>query len=78
MRPFAFAGESGNFRWQAQIQTDGKRKHLGVYESKLEAARAYDEAATRMHGPDAQVQTHEPIARNPKPATRMRGPDAQF
>lgn len=35
-------------KWVAQIQLDGKTYNLGGFFSELEAARAYDEAATRF------------------------------
>jgi hypothetical protein len=42
-------------RWRAQINIKGKRILLGGYASEEEAARAYDAAARRYYGPDAQV-----------------------
>ena len=35
--------------WRAQIW-QGQRIHLGYYKTKEEAARAYDEAAKKLHG----------------------------
>jgi hypothetical protein len=37
-------------RWYGQIKQNGKMLHLGSYATKQEAARAYDEAAVRLHG----------------------------
>lgn len=36
--------------WRAYIVIDNKQKSLGVYESKLEAARAYNEGAKKYFG----------------------------
>lgn len=36
--------------WQASISVNGKRKHLGVFDTKEDAARAYNEAAKQHHG----------------------------
>lgn len=37
-------------KWQAQIQSDGTRKHLGLFGTPEAAAHAYDEAARELHG----------------------------
>lgn len=42
-------------KWQVQIRRDGRQKHLGVFPCMIEAARAYDEAALKMHGSFAQL-----------------------
>lgn len=36
-------------RWTAQIQTDGKTKHLGTYDSEDEARQAYLQAKSIYH-----------------------------
>lgn len=42
-------------RWRAMI-TAGKRRHyLGVFDSELDAAKAYNEAAVRLHGQFARL-----------------------
>lgn len=40
-------------KWYAQIRKDGKSYHLGMFKDDKDAARAYDEAALRMYGPEA-------------------------
>ncbi len=37
-------------KWKAQIQVDGKKRHLGYFDDKIEAAKAYDRAALELHG----------------------------
>ena len=53
--------ERGNWRrWVAQITANGgKPQHLGYFKTPEEAARAYDEAAVRLHGGFAQLNFKE-------------------
>ena len=37
-------------KWQAQIQVNGKRRHLGLFVDEIEAAKAYDRAALEAFG----------------------------
>lgn len=37
-------------KWAATIQAGGKRKHIGLFESEEDAAKAYDAAAQSLHG----------------------------
>ena len=42
-------------KWRARITIDGRRRHLGYYNSAEEAARAYDRAAIELHGEFANL-----------------------
>jgi hypothetical protein len=42
-------------KWQAEIQSNKKRKYLGVYCSEIQAAEAYDAAARMLNGEYAFV-----------------------
>lgn len=55
----AFKGVTRAFtkveRWTAQIGANGKHHYIGIYATEIEAARAYDEAAIRLHGEFART-----------------------
>lgn len=42
-------------KWQARIRANGPQMHLGLFESALAAARAYDVAALKYHGEFARL-----------------------
>lgn len=46
-------------RWQARIRVDGELLHLGLFKTKYEAAKAYNEAALRYHGRFANLNELE-------------------
>lgn len=42
-------------KWEAYIQINSRKKHLGRYNTKEEAAQAYNEAAIKYHGEFARL-----------------------
>lgn len=42
-------------KWQAYINVDGKRHRLGRFDNAADAARAYDEKASELHGAFART-----------------------
>lgn len=46
---------NGRLSWRARIRVDRKLIHIGRFATEEEAARAYDEAARRLHGEFARV-----------------------
>lgn len=49
-RPSSHRGVYWNCgRWLAQISTNGHRQHLGLFDDKEAAARAYDEEVKQVH-----------------------------
>jgi len=42
-------------KWAVRIMTDGKTINLGCYKDEVEAARAYDKAARKLHGQFASL-----------------------
>lgn len=49
-------------KWAAQIGFDGKNIYLGIYDTKEEAAKAYDDAAKMYHGEYACLNFKETIS----------------
>jgi len=44
-------------KWQVRLQKEGKRMHLGYYNTKEEAAKVYNEMAKKQHGQFAYLNT---------------------
>lgn len=45
----------GSKLWRAQITVDGRHRHIGLFGTDAEAARAYDEQASRIFGKSARL-----------------------
>jgi hypothetical protein len=55
--------DKSNNKWAAMCRDDdGKRRWLGHFTCEAEAARAYDMAASRWHGPFARLNFPEAAA----------------
>lgn len=48
-------------KWTAQITLGNKKKHLGCFESEVDAARTYDEAAKELYGKFAKLNFQEKV-----------------
>lgn len=50
-----------NKKWRASITFDGKRKYLGYFTDEIEAAEAYNKAASELFGEFAYINTFEEV-----------------
>lgn len=55
LQPYKGVQRKRGKRWLARITAGGERHHLGTFDTAEAAARAYDEAARRLHGDFACV-----------------------
>ena len=44
-------------RWLASIKLNSKRMHIGLYDSEIDAAKAYNQKATELFGEFANLNT---------------------
>jgi len=43
-------GRWGHGKWHCSIKEDGKKNNIGIFDDEVEAAKAYDKEACRIHG----------------------------
>jgi hypothetical protein len=46
-------------KWRARVKLNGKENHIGLFVDKIEAAKAYDELATKLFGKFARTNKDE-------------------
>jgi hypothetical protein len=55
----SFRKEHKYSKWRATIRVNGKSMELGCFVTEIEAAKAYNEAATKYHGEFANINNLE-------------------
>lgn len=61
--------------WRVYIQHKGKQISLGRFDTEVEAGRAYDEAAIRLHGDKAKLNFGRRITVKEEQIFRLVSPD---
>jgi hypothetical protein len=51
----------GKRHWAASITVDGEYRHLGVFDTEMEAAQARDDAAFALWGECAVLNISDPV-----------------
>lgn len=46
-------------KWRARVKFNRKENHIGLFKSKIEAARAYDKLAVKLFGEFARTNVDE-------------------
>ena len=57
---FKGVSKTAEGRWRARITVERKEIHLGVFDTKADAAAAYDAAALQLHGEFASPNSDTP------------------
>jgi hypothetical protein len=66
-----------NNKWQARIRVNGKQHHIGLYDTEIEAAKAYNAAAMLNHGPYARLNALPEGPADPSALKRFLIQDAE-
>lgn len=59
--------KSDHKKWEAYITREGARRHIGYFDSAIDAAFAYNEAAIKLHGEFARLNGSAARSKKKKP-----------